>query len=232
MYMTTRLLFHEELTSLDENLMRMGALTRANVRRAFDAYTEASVGAADRVLDADDEIDDLEVEIESTCMRLLALQQPMARDLRRISSAIKVSNELERIGDHGVLVAKNTRKLVQTCFSTRPLVDIGEMANAAIRMLDDCLSAFLQRDMELVKRVCEDDDFVDDAYKTLREEVLYVAQQDPSLISSATYTLLVITSVERIADYATNIAERVAYMETGQMRRLAREHRLSLTHFN
>jgi phosphate transport system protein len=212
--------------------MHMGALTRANVRLAFEAFNHGSGEEADHVLDADDRIDDLEVEIESTCIRLLALQQPMARDLRRISSAIKVSNELERIGDHAVLVAKNTRKLVQQCFSTRPLIDIDTMSNAAIRMLDDCLTAFLRRDLDIVKRVCEDDDLVDDQYKTLREEVLRVAQNDTNLISAASYTLLILTSVERIADYATNIAERVAYMETGQMRRLAREHRLSLTHFN
>jgi phosphate transport system protein len=232
MYMTTRLLFHEELTSLDENILHMGALVRANVRLAFDAYNEGSVESADKVLDADDVIDDMEVNIESSCMRLLALQQPMARDLRRISSAIKVSNELERIGDHAVLIAKNTRKLVQQCFATRPLVDIGEMSVATLKMVDDCLTSFLQHDLDLVNRVCAIDDVVDDLYKNLREEVLTVAQHAPVLIPASSFTLLILTSVERIADYATNIAERVAYMETGQMRRLAREHRLSLTHFS
>jgi phosphate transport system protein len=232
MYMTTRLLFHEELTNLDENLMRMGTLTRSNVRLAFDAFNSGSVAGADKVLNDDDIIDDLEVDIEMTSMRLLALQQPMARDLRRISSAIKVSNELERIGDHAVLIAKSTRKLAQQCFCTRPLIDIEVMATATIRMIDDCLTAFLQHDMDIVARVCGDDDHVDEAYKALREEVLYVAQQDPSLIAAASYTLLILTSVERIADHATNIAERVAYMETGEMRRLAREHRLNVTHFN
>jgi phosphate transport system protein len=229
--MTTRLLFHEELTSLDESLVHMGTLARSNVRLAFDAFCDGSVEAADQVLDADDEIDDLEVTIESTCIRLLALQQPMARDLRRVSSAIKVSNEFERIGDHAVIIAKNTRKLVRQCFSTRPLVDIADMANASIRMIDDCLTAFVQRDLSIVQRICSEDDLVDDAYKTLREEVLRVAQKEPGLVSAASYTLLILSSVERIADYATNIAERIAYMETGQMRRIAREHRLNPTHF-
>ena len=106
------------------------------------------------------------------------------------------------------------------------------MADAAIHMLDDSLTAFLQRDVELVKLVCEHDDIVDDEFKVLREQTLQLAKQDPTLISAASYTLLILTSVERIADHTTNIAERVAYMETGQMRRLAREHRLSLTHFS
>jgi phosphate transport system protein len=99
-------------------------------------------------------------------------------------------------------------------------------------MIDDCLTAFMQHDLGIVQRICEDDDLVDDAYKVLREEVLHVAQKDPSLIPAASFTLLILTSIERIADYATNIAERIAYMETGQMRRLAREHRLSLSHFS
>jgi phosphate transport system protein len=232
MYMTTRLLFHEELTEIDETIVRMGNFARANVRLAVDAYNEGSVVTADRVLDADDKIDDLEVEIESNCLRLLALQQPMARDLRRISSAIKVSYELERVGDHAVQIAKNTRKLVQQCFCTRPLVDIGVMAVTAARMLDDSLTAFLNGDIELVNRVCENDDLVDDEYKLLRDEVLMAAGEDRLLIAGASYTLLIITSLERIADHATNIAERVAFLETGELRRIAREHRLSLTHYN
>ncbi len=230
--MTTRLLFHEELSNLDASLIHMGQLTRSNVRLALDSYNNGSVELVDRVLNNDDDIDDLELDIESNCLRLMALQQPMARDLRRISSAIKVSNELERIGDHAVQIAKNTRKLIQQCFCRRPLVDLGLMADAAIHMLDDSLTAFLQRDVELVKLVCEHDDIVDDEFKVLREQTLQLAKQDPTLISAASYTLLILTSVERIADHTTNIAERVAYMETGQMRRLAREHRLSLTHFS
>jgi phosphate transport system protein len=231
MYMTTRLLFHEELSSLDEALVRMGTLAIANVRLASDAYNEGSVVTADQVLDADDEIDDLEVDIELTCLRLMALQQPMARDLRRISSAIKVSYELERVGDHAVDIAKNTRKLVQKCFCTRPLVDIGLMAESTKNMLDDSLTAFLNRDIDLVRQVCKNDDIVDDEYKILRDEVMSVAKDDPSLIQAASYTMLIVSSLERIADHATNIAERVAFLETGELRRLAREHRLSLAHF-
>jgi phosphate transport system protein len=230
MYMTTRLLFHEELTGLDESLIRMGSLARSNVRLAIDAFNDGSVVMVDHVLDADDEIDDLELEIETNCLRLMALQQPMARDLRRIASAIKVSYELERVGDHAVQIAKNTRKLAQKCFCSRPLVDVGRMADATTHMLDDSLKAFLNRDINLVNQVCENDDIVDDEYKQLRDEVLMAAVNDQSLIVAASFTLLIITSLERIADHATNIAERVAFLETGDLRRIAREHRLSLVH--
>jgi phosphate transport system protein len=223
----TRLQFTQELSALDETLLTMGGSVRAMLSQAIRAYEEGDVLIAEQVLGQDDEIDAIEQEIETTSERLLALQQPMARDLRRVSSANHVASELERVGDHCVQIAKNARKLVQVCYQPVPLIDVSPMARHAERMLHDSLTAFIHHDVPLVRQVCDDDDLVDDHYKRLREELFSMTRSPNVSIAAASYSLLIVVSLERIADHASNIAERVAYIETGELQRYNR-HREQL----
>jgi phosphate transport system protein len=203
----------------------MGGTVRGMMVDSVSAFLGGDLSLIDSIFRSDDVVDALEDEIEMTCLRLLALQQPMARDLRRVASAIKVSAELERMGDHCVDIAKCARKIHMECFPTRPLIDVSRMSAVAEQMLDDSLSAFIHHDIDLIVQVCEDDNIVDAEYKANRVDLIEIATRDSSLVASAAYTLLVIGSLERIADHATNIAERVAYLETGTLQRLTRAHR-------
>lgn len=225
----TRIHFAQELAEVDESLLRMGAVVRSMVADAVDAILESDMLPVQKVLDDDDLVDAIEDQIEANCLRLLALQQPMARDLRRIVSAIKVATELERVGDCAVEIAKCARKIHRECFIWRPLVDLAPMSSAAERMLDESLCAFVRRDIDAVKRICEEDDFVDAAYKRLRSELIRLSEADTSSVPAATYMLLVIAALERIADHASDIAERVAFLETGEIHKFSREHRLGQT---
>jgi phosphate transport system protein len=221
---TTRLHFTQELAAVDESLMRMGSTVAAMLANATSAFLDSDISRVTKVLGDDDIVDNLDEEIESTCLRLLATQQPMARDLRRISSAIKVATEIERVGDHCVEIAKNSRKLIHRCFCPRPLIDIEPMHKAVQSMLSDSLAAFVNHDIALVRDVCSHDDAVDGMFRTSRDDLFQMAQEDGALVAAASYTLLVLVSLERIADHATNIAERVNYIETGDLTRIAHDH--------
>jgi phosphate transport system protein len=222
---STRLHFTQELSAVDENLLRMGDTVRSMMANAVGAFLHGDVSNVAKVLSDDNIIDKLEEETESNCLRLLATQQPMARDLRRLSSAIKVASELERVGDHCVEIAKNSRKLIHRCFRARPLIDIEEMHNSVQKMLGDSLTAFIQHDIALAREVCISDDIVDDYFRKSREELFQLAQDEAQFVAAASYTLLVLVSLERIADHSTNVAERVNYIETGDLSRIAHEHK-------
>ena len=200
----------------------MGTLTGDMLGEAVEAVHQGDVSLAEAVLAKDDAVDDMDRRIEAQCIRLLALQQPLARDLRQVESALKVTTDLERIGDHAVDIAKIARKLTQEFYLKSPLVDIGPLANMAQTMVYHSLQSLVQHDLALAAQVCDDDDQVDEAFKRLREELLTLTQQDPSRIFPASYLLLAVVYLERIADHATNIAERVYYIETGDRKPLGR----------
>ncbi len=214
--------FHEELATLEQELLQMGALTGDMLRQAVEAVQQNEVSLAEAVLAKDDAVDEMERQIEAQCIRLLALQQPMARDLRQVESALKVITDLERIGDHAVDIAKIARKLTQEFYLKAPLVDIGPLAQMAQIMLHQSLQSLVRHDLALAVQVCEDDDQADAAFKTLRQELLELTQEQPTRIFPASYLLLAVVYLERIADHATNIAERVYYIETGDRRPLGR----------
>ncbi len=200
----------------------MGALTGTMLGQAVEAVQQNDVTLAETVLSQDDTVDEMDRKIEAQCIRLLALQQPMARDLRQIESALKVITDLERIGDHAVDIAKIARKLTQEFYLKAPLLDIGPLAQTALTMLRQSLESLVRHDLDLAVRVCDNDDQADDAFKALREELLAMTQNQPSLVFPASYLLLAVVYLERIADHATNIAERVYYIETGDRRPLGR----------
>jgi len=221
----TRQNFHEELAALDQQILHMGRLTGGMVADAVASIQEGDVLLAEMVIGQDDVVDAIDIDIEARCMRLLALQQPMARDLRQIGTALKVITDLERIGDHAVDIAKISRKLGTQFFLRKPLVDLGPLAAMAQTMLSQSMEALIRHDDALASQICADDDQVDAAYKHLREELFAIAQHEPERTAPSSYMLLAITYLERIADHTTNIAERVHYVETGQREPLARDLR-------
>ena len=200
----------------------MGNLTGIMLTQAVEAVQNSDVALAEGVLVQDDAVDEMDRKIEAQCIRLLALQQPMARDLRQIESALKVITDLERIGDHAVDIAKIARKLTQEFYLKQPLLDIGPLAQMALTMVYQSLESLVRHDLDLSIKVCNDDDAVDDAFKDLRQELLELTQRQPSYVFPASYLLLAVVYLERIADHATNIAERVYYIETGDRKPLGR----------
>ena len=223
----TRQQFHEELTALDRTLLQMGDLAGRQVAQAVDALQRADAAEAEAVIAQDDAVDALNRDIETRCMRLLALQQPVARDLRQVGTALKVITDLERIGDHAVDIAKISRKFAQQLFAGRPLIDVGPLAEMAQTMLRQSLEALIRHDVPLARQICADDDRVDDEFKALREQLFSLSQNDPAFTPRVAYMLLAVVYLERIADHATNIAERVHYVETGALEPLAQQHRLA-----
>ncbi len=221
--LNTRQSFHEELGALEQELLHMGTLTGTMLGQAVEAVQQSDALLAEAVLRQDDAVDEMDRKIEAQCIRLLALQQPMARDLRQIESALKVITDLERIGDHAVDIAKIARKLTQEFYLKAPLLDIGPLAETARTMLHQSLESLVRHDLALAVHVCDNDDQADDAFKALRDELLDMTQNQPSLVFPASYMLLAVVYLERIADHATNIAERVYYIETGDRKPLGRQ---------
>jgi phosphate transport system protein len=212
----------EELATLEQELLQMGTLVGTILGQAVDAIQQNDVALAEGVLLQDDTVDGMDRKLESQCIRLLALQQPMARDLRQIESTLKVITDLERIGDHAVDIAKIARKLSQEFYLKAPLLDIEPLAGMARTMLHQSLESLVRHDLDLAVQVCNDDDQVDETFKALREELLSMTQSKPSLVFPASYLLLAVVYLERVADHATNIAERAYYIETGERKTLGR----------
>ncbi|HKK93961.1 MAG TPA: phosphate signaling complex protein PhoU [Longimicrobiales bacterium] len=207
--------FHDELDRLQERLMTMAHKAEAMVEMAVTAVENKDRSIARIVRERDEEVDDLEVEIDEQVTGLLALHQPMASDLRQVISALKVANDLERVGDHAVNVARAAKRLSKAP-PLPEIVEVGEMAVIARRMLADALNCYVARDPELAVHVCETDDKVDALRHSLYRILLTHMLEDPSKISGALELLRISQSIERIADLATNVAEDVVYMVEGQ----------------
>lgn len=222
--------FHEELAVLDQQIVQMGTITVKMVVDAVSALQECDVVLAEKVINTDDVVDGLDLDIETRCMNLLALQQPVGRDLRKIGTALKVITDLERIGDHAVDIAKIGRKFAQEYLTTPPMIDLGRLSSMAERMVRDSLQALVSHDIDLARQICADDDAVDDEFKALREQLFDLTRTHSEMMPQASYLLLAVVYLERIADHATNIAERVHYVETGHLEQLARVHRLTGAH--
>lgn len=213
--------FHRILDETQQNVLRMGSLVEEAITRAVDALTRADLQQADEILRADDYIDDLNVLIETNCLNLLALQQPMASDLRTIAAMLDIIIDLERIGDHACDIAQITLNLANEP-SLKPLIDIPLMAKKAREMLRESLDAFSHRDASMAHEVPRKDDEVDSLYRQVFRELIQFMASDPKAIGRASNLILVALYLERIADHATNICERVVYMVEGVPRKLKR----------
>jgi phosphate transport system protein len=208
-------LFDEELNNLKEKLLRMAALVEEDVELSIEALTERKEEPAREILRREETVNLLDVEIDETCLRLLALRQPMAGDLRLITSAMKIGSDLERMGDLSVNIAEQALELAKMPL-LKPLIDIPRMARLVQAMVRDSINAFINRDECLARRVCERDDEIDALDDQVFRELLTYMMQDPSTIARAVALILVGRNLERIADHATNIGEDVIYLVKGK----------------
>ena len=216
--------FAEQIDQVQSKVTRLASVVVDMLAQAMDALVRQDEQLAERVIYQDDLADDLDLEIERDCMRLLALQQPMAGDLRMISTAMRISSDYERVGDYSVDIARSARALVSEPYF-KALVDIPRMAEITEGMVRNSAQAFVNHDLDLVRGIISQDDEVDGLWYHLLDELVEFMQRDSTIIRQATHLLLVARYLERIADHVVNVAERVAYMETGHFEDLALSHR-------
>jgi phosphate transport system protein len=207
--------FHEELDTLQERLLEMAGTVERLIQRATKAVLDVDGSVADEVMAADDRVDELEIEIDERVIELLALQQPMASDLRQIVTTNKISNDLERMGDHAVNISKAARRMSEA----PPLPEIrefSEMAEIAQGMVADALAAYVSRSPGTARMVCMTDDKVDDLRRSMYRILVTHMLEDTKRLSGALELLLISQNIERIADLATNIAEDVVFLVEGR----------------
>lgn len=207
--------FDEELKELKKKLLEMAARAEEQIALAVRGLKDREEAMACQVLDREEAINLLDIEIDEMCLRLLALRQPMATDLRFITSAMKISSDVERIGDLAVNIAERTIDLLKAP-QLKPLIDIPRMAQMSQDMVRDAINAFINRDEKLARDVCKRDDRVDELNDQVFRELLTYMMQDAGTISRAVDLILVGRHLERIADHATNIGEDVIYMVQGK----------------
>lgn len=206
----------EELGDLKEELLRMGALVEEQIERAIRSLIERDSELASRVIERDKLVNRFDVEIDETCIRLLALQAPAARDLRFVTTAMKISTELERMSDLAENICERVIELNEEP-QLKPYIDIPRMANRAMQMVREALDAFVRSDAALARKVCADDDFVDNLTHQLFRELLSFMVENPATITRAIRLTFIGKYIERIADHATNVAELVIYMVEGKI---------------
>jgi phosphate transport system protein len=203
--------FQDDLDALKERLLAMGGIAEERVREAVRALTERDSAAVDAVVDGDEPINDLHMEIDDRCFKLLALHQPMAADLRVIVAAVKINTDLERVGDLAVNIAEAGKRYLQHP-AVKPLIDIPRMGELAQKMLRDALDAFVRRDMVLAEAVLAADDTLDALKTQIFRELLTYMLQAPETIEPALDLILISRHLERIGDHATNVAEDVIFI--------------------
>jgi phosphate transport system protein len=203
--------FEADLQALRNQLLTMGGLVEERVHRAVHSLVHRGEEDAQRVIATDKEINDLQMDIDDRCLRLLATQTPLAVDLRLITSAMKINADLERIGDQAVNIAESVLVLIPQP-PLKPLIDIPRMAEVAEKMIRDALDAFVRRDAELARDVLRRDDEVDELKDQVFRELLTYMMADPGTIQRALSLILISRNLERIADHATNIAEDVIFI--------------------
>lgn len=211
-----RAAFDRELHSLQDDLLALGTLVQDAIARALEGLKNRDLLLSQRVVEDDDVIDHKRFAIEDKCIDLIARQQPLAKDLRTIISVLHISVELERMGDYAEGIAKISLRMGQEP-PLKPLIDIPRMADRATDMLRRALDSLVHHDVEMAKAVCAADDEVDELYTQVYHELLLYMARDPTTIQRATYLLWAAHDLERIADRATNIAERVMYLVTGKL---------------
>src|SRR5512144_2464079 len=215
--------FQEQLATLKERLLVMGGLAEERVRAVMEAVVERDLALVERVQAGDEPLNQLHVEIDNRCFKLLALHQPMATDLRAIVAAVKINTDLERVGDLAVNIAEAARRYTMHP-PVKKLIDIPRMAGIAQVMLRDALDAYVRRDTALAQKVLNEDDELDALKTQVFRELLTYMLQDPATIEPALDLILISRHLERIGDHATNLAEDVIFMVSARdVRHHARE---------
>jgi phosphate transport system protein len=214
--MRTRSGFDREIQLLQEDIVLMGSMVRKQIERSVAALKILDHDAARRVIAADAEVDSMRFQIEDRALRIIATQQPMASDLRIVVAGLNMIIDMERMGDHAEGIAKLVLRHEDQPL-LKPLIDIPRMAQIAEDMLDRALQAFVAHDADAAREVARLDDEVDQLYEQIYRELLTYMISDPRTIDRATWLLWVAHNLERIADRATNICERVVFLVTGKM---------------
>ncbi len=212
----TREAYHKALNEVQNDLERMAEMVGAAIKDSMAALKSRDIEASKKIVRNDININKKRFEIEEKCIRLIATQQPMAVDLRILAAVINIITDLERIGDHAEGIAKISIAIGDEPLA-KPLVDMPVMAGKALSMLQRCMKAFLDRDVETAKKICNEDDDVDALYDRIYRDLILLMVENPKLIKDATYLIWAAHNIERMADRVTNIAERVVYMVTGKM---------------
>jgi phosphate transport system protein len=207
--------YEEELAGLREHILTMGGLVEKQIAQAIQALVTRDVNLAHAIIQKDVEVNRLDVEIDDLCIRLLALRQPAARDLRFITTALKITTDLERIGDRAVSISERSIELADEP-PLKPYIDVPRMAQISGAMLRQSLDAFVREDADLALAVCRSDDEVDKLNGQIFRELLSYMIEDPHAITRAMRILFISKYLERIADHATNIAEMVVFMVKGK----------------
>lgn len=207
--------FDEELKELKEEVLKMGSLVERAIHLSIKALVDRQDAIATQVIASDDAVNMQEIKIDELSLKLLALHQPQAGDLRFITSIMKINSDLERIGDLAVNIAERTQELLKAPL-LKPLIDIPRMAKIAQDMVKDSLDAFVNSDSDLARSVCQRDDQVDELNNQIFRELLTYMLQDSKTVERAVDLILVGRNLERIADHATNICEDVIYMVNGK----------------
>lgn len=211
--------FDSELEHLHKTLVTMATLVEENIYHSVKSLVEKDDHLAKRVTEKDELINSLELEIEMGCFRIIALQQPVGSDLRKIATMLKISGDLERMGDYATSISKTTIRLQGEKY-VKPLIDIPEMARIVKEMVRDALNAYISGDEEEAIRIAQRDDEVDRFYTIIFDDLLAVMKHDTMNIYQGSHLLLVAQFLERVADHVTNICEWIVYMKTGEIRAL------------
>lgn len=207
--------FDTELENLNLELIKMGSLIETSIETSAKALINQDLDLIKKVNELEIEIDEMEKTIESHCLKLLLQQQPVASDLRIISTALKMITDMERIGDNAEDIAEIARFLVNQKF-IKDLVHIPQMAEATISMVKRSIDAFVNKDQELAKQVCKDDDIVDDLFQVVKKELIQKIHEKEDNGEQAIDLLMIAKYFERIGDHAENIAEWVIFSITGE----------------
>lgn len=217
--MTVRKEYIEELEKLKADVFRMGELAKAAADNAIKALIPRDTELASKILKENSIIDKLEFDIENRCMKLIALQQPMAGDLRTIGTCMKIITDFDRISDLAGDIARIVLRIADEPH-VKPLIDIPRMSEISQGMLADCLDAFSSQRIEKLEDFSERDDLVDGLFDQVRRELLTITIEKPGSITNASHLLFVALHLERIGDHACNIASRIIYMVTGERKKL------------
>jgi len=213
--MGTRQAFEEGLAALNQEILRMGVMVEEALRRAVESLVNKDGELARAVVAGDAAINQVEQEIEDRCIVLIAREQPVATDLRKLITSLKIVTQLERMGDHALHVAKGTLRLLPETYM-KPLIDIPRMAEIGIGMIRDVLTAFLDNDAERAREVASRDRLVDELHNQVMREVFTYMMENSKFISQSISLLFISRFLERVGDHVTNICEWVVYSATGE----------------
>jgi phosphate transport system protein len=207
--------FHKQLQDLKETLFKMASLVETSIAKAVESLVHRDNTLADEVIQSDSSIDDLEILVDEQCLKLLALQQPMALDLRFLTSAMRINSGLERIGDHAVNIAERA-KILNKEDLLKPLIDLPKLAQLAQSMVKESLDSFVNGDVSKARAVCIRDDVVDRLDDQIFNELYAYMVNDSENILRSLHLILISKNLERIADLSTNIAEEVIFIYKAQ----------------